>query len=144
MTAISRSRWLLRRLLTAIPVVIGVMALTFVLLHLAPGDPIYVLAGDGGDAAYYSDMRARYGLDRPLIELFARYARLVSSGDLGYSLMYQAPVGRVIAEHAPASLLLGVAALALATSVGFAIGVAGAVASSRFVDAAVRVIASVA
>ena len=50
----------------AVPVVAGVTALTFVLIHLAPGDPIYALAGDGGEPAC-ADMRARYGLDQPLI-----------------------------------------------------------------------------
>ena len=69
-----------------------VTTLTFALIHLAPGDPIYALAGDGGSAGYYADMRARYGLDQPLLAQFVTYARLVFSGDLGFSFMFQAPV----------------------------------------------------
>ena len=67
-------RWLVRRILLSIPVIVGVTSLTFVLIHLAPGDPIYVLAGDGGTPSYYAEMRAKYALDRPLAEQFIRYA----------------------------------------------------------------------
>lgn len=114
--------WLWRRLLLALPVIVGVTALTFLLIHLAPGDPIYLLAGDGGSPAYYADMRARYGLDQDLATQFVRYLRAVFSGDLGYSFMFQAPVGQVLWQHAPASLLLGGASLLLATVGGFGLG----------------------
>jgi peptide/nickel transport system permease protein len=103
----SNTRWLLRRFALAAFVVVGVAALTFVLIHAAPGEPIYVLAGDGGTPEYYAEMRAKYGLDRPILEQFGRYARAVAVADFGYSFMYQAPVVRVLVQHAPASLLLG-------------------------------------
>lgn len=138
----SDARWLLGRFSLAATVVVGVAALTFVLIHVAPGDPIYLLAGDGGSPEYYADMRAKYGLDRPLPEQFGRYARAVAVADFGYSFMYQAPVSRVIWQHAPASLLLGFAALLLATSAGFAIGaIAGSRPNGRF-DATARAIGS--
>ena len=119
----STPRWIGRRALLAVPVVAGVTALTFVLIHLAPGDPIYALAGDGGSPAYYADMRARYGLDQPLLAQFVTYSRLVFSGDLGYSFMFQAPVTRVLLDHLPSSLLLGGAALAFAVVCGVTVGV---------------------
>lgn len=74
------------------PLVLAVLVLTFILIHLAPGDPIYILAGDGGDKAYYTEMRAYYGLDRPLLEQLARYLLAVLHGDFGYSFTYQQPV----------------------------------------------------
>src|SRR5262245_14728109 len=111
MRAPSPLGWFVRRLLLALPVVAGVTTLTFVLIHLAPGDPVYALAGDGGSPSYYADLRARYGLDRPLLTQFATYTRIVLSGDLGYSFMFQTPVTRVLLEHLPSSLLLGAAAL---------------------------------
>src|SRR5262245_59756483 len=114
------SRWLLRRFALAALVVLGVTMLTFLLIHAAPGDPIYLLAGDGGTLEYYAEMRAKYGLDRPIAEQFARFARAVSGADFGYSFMYQAPVARVLFQHAPPSLLLGFSALLLATLGGFA------------------------
>ncbi len=138
-----RVRWILSRLALVAGVVIGVATLTFVLIHLAPGDPIYALAGDGGSPEYYADMRAKYGLDRPIPEQFERYARAVAVADFGYSFMYQAPVARVLAQRAPASLLLGFSALLLATCGGFTIGtLAGARPNGPF-DTATRALASI-
>jgi peptide/nickel transport system permease protein len=141
MSLASRWRWAGRRLVMAVPVVVAVTTLTFVLIHLAPGDPIYLLAGDGGSPAYYRDMREKYGLDRPLPEQFVRYAGAALTGDFGYSFMYQAPVGRVLAAHAPASLLLGATALALATAGGLLLGLLS-VARPRFVDPVIRVVST--
>ena len=132
-------RWVMRRLLLAVPVIVGVTALSFVLIHLAPGDPIYALAGDGGSPAYYAELRARYGLDRPIAAQFATYARIVFSGDLGYSFMFQAPVARVLSDHLPSSLLLGGAALVLAIIVGVSFGVLCAFVPGSWVDRVLRV-----
>lgn len=137
-------RWLVRRVLLAVPVVAGVTTLTFLLIHLAPGDPITLLAGDGGTPAYYAEMRAKYGLDLPLLLQFGRYFRAVATGDLGYSLMFQAPVVELLLTHASASLLLGVSSLVVATTLGISSGVAAAVTQSRTLDAGVRVMASLA
>lgn len=136
--------WLLRRALLATPVIVGVTALTFVLIHLAPGDPIVVLAGDGGTPAYYVEMRAKYGLDQPLLQQFLRYLRAIATGDLGYSFMFQAPVLGLLRDHAAASLLLGVSSLVVATSLGIGAGVLAAATRSTFLDASIRTIASLA
>ena len=114
--------WLARRLILAIPVVVGVTTLTFVLIHAAPGDPIYALAGDGGSPAYYAEMRERYGLDQPILTQFATYTRVVFSGDLGFSFMFQAPVSRVLIDHLPSSLLLGSAAMLITVVFGVSLG----------------------
>jgi len=136
--------WLLRRALLATPVIVGVTALTFVLIHLAPGDPIALLAGDGGTPAYYDEMRTKYGLDQPLFQQFLRYVRAVATGDLGYSFMFQAPVLGLLRDHAAASLLLGVSSLLVATSLGVGAGVLAAVTRSAFVDTSIRAAASLA
>ncbi len=115
--------YLVRRLLQAVPLVLGVLVITFILIHLAPGDPIYVLAGDGGNAAYYAEMRARYGLDRPVHEQLARYILSMLRGDFGYSFSYQQPVYQVIASRVPATLLLMGTALAISTTLGLLVGV---------------------
>lgn len=138
------ARWVVRRVLLAVPLVIGVTALTFALIHLAPGDPLYVLAGDGGTPSYYAEMRAKYGLDRSLAEQFVRYVRAVAKGDFGYSFMFQAPVVGLLADHAAASLLLGFSSLAIATVTGFVAGALCAVTRSRTLDGVVRGTASVA
>lgn len=139
----SVSRWLLGRTLLALLVVAGVTLLTFVLIHLAPGDPVYLLAGDGGSPAYYDEMRARYGLDRTVFAQLVRYLAAVATFDLGYSFMFQAPVERVLFDHAPASLLLGGTALVLGTAAGLAAGTLGAITRSATLDGLVRWTASV-
>lgn len=130
--------WMIHRLFWTAPVILGVTALTFLLIHLAPGDPIYLLAGDGGSAAYYADMREKYGLDRSLPEQFVRYAGAIARGDFGTSFMYQRPVAGLLLEHLFASLLLGVTALGLAAGGGFFAGVAAASTRSRVLDAVIR------
>ena len=130
--------WLAGRAVLALLVVAGVTVLTFLLIHLAPGDPIYLLAGDGGSPAYYAEMRARYGLDRPLLEQFGKYLVAVAGLDLGYSFMFQAPVAVVLLDHVPASLLLGGTALALGTGAGLVAGLLAATTRWRAVDGVVR------
>jgi peptide/nickel transport system permease protein len=122
----SLTRYFVRRLLQAVPLVLGVLVITFVLIHLAPGDPITVLAGDGGNEAYYAEMRARYGLDRPLPEQLARYILAVLRADFGHSFSYQQPVYQVILSRVPATLLLMGAALAISTTLGLLLGVLAA------------------
>jgi peptide/nickel transport system permease protein len=86
--------YVLQRLVQAVPLLLGLLVLNFVLVHMAPGDPIYLLAGQSGDAAYYEQMRARFGLDRPLPEQLGRYILNAASGDFGYSFAYRQPCSR--------------------------------------------------
>ena len=97
------TRYLLRRLVQALPLLLGILVINFTLIHLAPGDPIYALAGEGGDAAYYAAMRARFGLDGPIPEQLMRYLLHAARGDFGYSFKYSQPVFGVILERIPAT-----------------------------------------
>lgn len=119
-------RYLLRRLLQAVPLLLGVLVVNFVLIHLAPGDPISLLAGDGGDADYFAAMRAKYGLDRPLPTQLALYLLGTARGEFGYSFAYTRPVFEVIASRLPPTLLLVGVSLALSTSIGIWLGVVSA------------------
>jgi len=134
--------FLLWRALQAVPVVAGILTLTFILIHLAPGDPVYMMAGEGGDAEYYAAMRARYGLDRPLPLQYARYMRAALGGDFGYSYAYQRPVVDVILDRAPATLLLSGAALLLAVTAGVTLGALTALAPHTGLDVGLRVATS--
>ena len=114
------------RLLQAVPLVLGILVLTFILIHLAPGDPIYALAGQSGDAAYYAAMRAKFGLDRSIAEQLAIYVVNALHGDFGYSYTYAQPVFGVIADRIPATVLLMGPALVLSTVVGIGLGMQAA------------------
>lgn len=130
------------RALQAVPVVAGILTLTFALIHLAPGDPVYMMAGEGGDEAYYTEMRARYGLDQPLPVRYVRYVRAAVGGDFGYSYEYQRPVVDVVLDRAPATLLLSGAALLLAVGAGVTLGAVAALAPHSWIDVGLRVTTS--
>lgn len=110
-------RFVTLRLLQLVPTVIGIVLVGFVLVHLAPGDPILALAGEHGDANYYAFMRERFGLDQPLGKQLATYFARVAQGDFSYSYAYGRSAMSVIAERAPATLLLTGSALLLAIAV---------------------------
>ena len=118
--------YVLRRLVHALPVLFAVAVLTFALVHAAPGDPVVALAGEDGNAAYYDQMRERYGFDRPLGERFLTYLGRLARGDLGYSYRLQRPAAEVVLDRLPATLLLIAPALLLAVVVGVGLGVAAA------------------
>ncbi len=142
MTAGQLARFTVQRAVHALPVMAGIVTLTFVLIHLAPGDPVYMMAGEGGDAEYYAEMRARYGLDRSLPAQYLTYVRAVLQGDFGYSYAYQQPVLDVLLDRAPATLLLSGAALGLAVVVGLALGMIAAVAPRSWADLVMRLATS--
>jgi len=89
----------------------------FLLVHIAPGDPVVALAGENGDAAYYSFMRHRFGLDEPIPKQAAIYFSRVATGDLGESYVQGRSTMAVIMERVPATLLLTGTALLIAIAV---------------------------
>jgi peptide/nickel transport system permease protein len=130
-------RYVLRRVLQLLPTAAAILLVGFLLIHLAPGDPVLALAGENGDEEYYAFVREKFGLDRPLHEQLAAYAGNVVRGDLGTSYVQGRPVAEVIAERLPATLLLTGAALAVSTTVGTAIGVFAATRRRRWPDVTV-------
>lgn len=114
--------FLARRLLQVPPAVLGILVAVFLLVHLAPGDPILALAGDNGDEAYYAEMRARFGLDRPLPEQLAIFVVNLLRFDLGTSYVQGRPALDVILERVPSTVLLTGSALVVASVVGVGLG----------------------
>ena len=119
-------QYLLRRLLQVPVLLLGVVIFTFILIHIAPGDPIVALAGEYGNEAYYEEMRAKFGLDRPLAEQLGVYLKNLAQGDLGYSYTFGQPVARIILDRLPTTLLLMGTALILATAIGIGLGLVAA------------------
>lgn len=121
-----RARYVGWRLLQVVPAVFGIAAVGFLLIHLAPGDPVLALAGEYGDEEYYATMRARFGLDRPLGQQLTTYFSRVLRGDFGVSYVHGRPAAAVILERVPATLLLTATSLVLSSVAGVALGVAAA------------------
>ena len=129
-----------RRLSQAVPLLLAVAGLTFLLIELAPGDPIVALAGEDGDAAYVAMMRERFGLDRPLGERFVVYMGRVLRGDLGFSYRLQQSAVTAVLGRLPATLLLIGPALLLSTAFGLVLGVMAARRPHSLTDTAVSTV----
>lgn len=130
-------RYVVRRLLQLAPTTAAILLVGFLLIHLAPGDPVLALAGENGDAEYYAFVREEFGLDEPLPTQLATYAGNVLQGDLGTSYVQGRPVATIIAERLPATLLLTGTALAVSTAVGVLVGVFSATRRRRWPDVTV-------
>jgi peptide/nickel transport system permease protein len=121
-------RYVAGRLLQATIVVLLVTTVTFVLVHLAPGDPVALLLDRPGvTEAVRQQWRTSMGLDRPVGEQYARWIWNTMHGDLGYSISFRRPVADVIAEALPRTLLL----VGLALVLSFALGIVVAVLQSE-------------
>ncbi|HLO35751.1 MAG TPA: ABC transporter permease, partial [Candidatus Deferrimicrobium sp.] len=116
-------RFLAVRLALLVPTLIGVLLVTFLLLYVAPGDPVQAMVGERADAATIARLRAELHLDDPLPTQFVRYAGGVLQGDLGRSYITQRPIIRDLLERFPATLRLAGAAMLFATLVGVSMGV---------------------
>ncbi len=127
-------RFLLRRLLSLVPVVIGLASLVFVLMYVVPGDPARLMAGQHADEQTLAALRHNLGLDRPLHVRYGMFLAGLVKGDLGYSYRQRRPVTTVLAERFPATLRLALAALAIALVFGVGAGVLAAVHHGRAAD----------
>jgi peptide/nickel transport system permease protein/oligopeptide transport system permease protein len=115
--------FLLRRVLLAIPTLVGVLVVVFLLLYVAPGDPVQEMVGERADAETIARLRRELRLDDPVPVQFVHYAGGVLSGDLGTSYITGRPILRDIAERFPKTLLLAATAMVLAALLGISIGV---------------------
>ena len=125
----ARARALLRYSATRLglaPVMLWLIAtLVFLLLRVAPGDPVDAVLGSRAPAAAKAAMRARLGLDQSLLDQYLDYLRGLVQGDLGQGLINQEPVSSIISRTLPASLELSVVALVVAAVVGLSVGFSG-------------------
>ena len=139
----SRRRHLIRYLtgrLALVPVMLWLIAsLVFLLLRVAPGDPIDALLGTRAPQAAREALRQQLGLDQPLLAQYGHYLRDLLQGQLGSSLTNQEPVTSVIGQSLPASLELGLVALLIAAIGGLAVGFSGVTRPEGRLDLAARV-----
>jgi ABC-type dipeptide/oligopeptide/nickel transport system permease component len=120
------SRFILRRLLLAVPTLFGVLVVAFLLLYVAPGDPVTAMIGERADSATISRLRQELRLDDPLYVRFGHYVTQIAKGDLGRSYITNRPITRDIRERFPKTLQLAVAAMLFAAFTGITLGVLSA------------------
>src|SRR5919109_1235047 len=119
-------RWLVRRLLISVPVLLGISVLSFVFVRLAPGDPVRMMVNPeymaGGAEEYIARRRAELGLDQPLPVQYVAWLSEVARGNLGYSFFDRRPVGDIIKERVVPTVELMGTALLLALVIGVPLG----------------------
>ena len=119
-------RFLLRRLLLVLPTLFGVLVVSFLLLYVAPGDPVQAMVGERADSATITRLRRELKLDQPLPVQFGHYAGKLARGDLGNSYITRRPILKELLQRFPYTLRLALAAMLLATTLGILVGVVGA------------------
>jgi ABC-type dipeptide/oligopeptide/nickel transport system permease component len=121
-------RYILQRILMLVPVLFGVALVSFSLLHLVPGDPAEILAGQEATKEAVDRIRAEYGLDRPLVIQFVRFVGNTVRGDLGISIQSRHPVGELLIQRLGFTLQLSLASILVASTIGL---LAGIISSTR-------------
>ena len=127
-------RYLFRRIVLAIPVLLGVATLVFSLIHLVPGDPAQAMLGEGASPQDVAELRRNLGLDRPLLTQYGVFLRRAVTGDLGVSFRTGQPVTTMIAERVPATAELAFAAMAVAVIIALPLGIIAAVWRGSVID----------
>jgi peptide/nickel transport system permease protein len=126
--------YIVRRLLATIPVMVVVALFVFLLLHLTPGDPAAVIAGDEASPAEIAGVRHKLGLDRPIWEQFGIYVGNLTRGDLGTSIFSGLPVLTLVKQRLEPSLVLAVSTLVLAILLAVPMGVLAAWKARSWID----------
>ena len=133
--------YILRRLLASIPVVILVGVMTFSILHIAPGDPAVLMAGEEATPADVEAMRVALGFDKPFIVQFGKWAGRLLQGDLGTSIFSQHTIVSLMKPRIEPTLSLAIIAISLSIIIGVPMGVLAAWNQGSFVDRGVMVFA---
>jgi len=134
-------RYLVRRLLLTIPVLLGVATLVFALIHLVPGDPAQSMLGDGASPEEVQKLRTALGLDKPLVEQYWSFMTGLVRGDLGSSFRYGTPVAREIRDRLFRTFQLAMAAMLVAVAIAIPLGILAAVFRGTAIDHAAMTLA---
>jgi peptide/nickel transport system permease protein len=132
-------RYAFQRTIVALPVLFGVLAVTFFLVRLIPGDPCTAQLGEKATDAICAKFNADKGLDKPIVVQFGIYLGDVLQGDLGSSIRLNRPITQLIVERLPITVELGLLSLLFACAVGIPIGMLAALRRNSAVDVATMV-----
>ena len=132
-----------RRLLLLLPVLLGVVLVTFVIVRLIPGDPCVTMLGERATPAKCEVFLERYGLNDNIFVQFGRYLVNMTKGDFGESIRFSRPVSDLIAERLPLTMELTILAMLFSTIVGVLLGVISALKRNTFIDTITMIIANV-
>jgi peptide/nickel transport system permease protein len=137
------AQFIARRLVFIIPVLVGILAVTFSLTRLIPGDPCLVMLGERATLEKCADFRIRYGLNDNLPVQFLRYLANIAQGDLGTSIQYHRPVTDILSERLPMTIELTIGAILFASTIGIILGIVSAIRHNSAVDVGTMIGANV-
>ena len=135
--------YILRRILSSIPVLFGILFVTFAIARLIPGDPCRAILGEKATDAVCEEFLHRHGLDRPIHIQFLTYVGEVAQGDFGESLRFNKPVTDLIIERLPTTLELTLAAMTFSIVLGIPMGIISAVRHNSLVDVITMLFANI-
>jgi peptide/nickel transport system permease protein len=134
-------RFLIKRLFQLVPVVIGLVTITFLLMNVIPSNPVRLAVGPQATMETEERVRQEFGLDRPIWEQYTNYLGRLLRGDLGNSLMTRRPVREDIERRLPATIELAIVSMVLGVSIGIVLGVASAIRRDQLIDHISRLLA---
>ena len=134
------TKYLARRLLGAIPLILGIATIVFFAVNLAPGDPTLYFLTPGMTQEVVEQMRANFGLDQPVYVRYVKWLGAMLTGDFGFSFSHSRPVLDVLADFLPNTLILSACALAVAFLFGIVLGTLQAIRQYSFRDSALSVV----
>ena len=111
-------QFLVRRLLLVLPVLVGILFVTFAITRMVPGDPCFVMLGEKATVESCKDFNVRFGLDKSIPEQFVRYVANIAQGDFGNSLKDHRPITTVISERLPMTIELTILAMLFSSTIG--------------------------
>jgi peptide/nickel transport system permease protein len=137
------TQFLLRRLVLVLPVLVGILFVTFALARLIPGDPCYIALGEHATQKVCDAFRARFGLNDPLLVQFVRYSAQVLQGNFGDSIRNQRPVLDIVLERLPMTIEVTIGAMLFSTFFGILFGIISAIRQNTSVDVVTMVGANI-
>ncbi|MDY7076110.1 MAG: ABC transporter permease [Chloroflexota bacterium] len=138
LSGVTLSKYILKRLVQLIPVLIGVSLLVFIMVRLIPGDPADVMLGDRGTAEAREQIRVALGLDKPLYEQYIIFINRLIRGDLGDSFVLRRPAMPMILERFPRTLFLTIYGVVLSVIVALPLAILSALKKDTLVDHVIR------
>ena len=127
-------KYIIKKLILMIPVLIGMTIVIFLILHLAPGDPVHLLVGPNVTPEAYEQVRLNLGLDKSVASQYFTFMGNILTGDLGTSILQKRPVSEIIIERLPITLEIGFYALILSFLISLPLGIAAAIKRNTAVD----------
>ncbi len=134
-------QYFFKRLLQAVPVIIGVIIITFILMYIIPGDPVVSMVGERYSEETIEHLRKKMNLDKPLSIQFVNYVINVFKGDLGNSFITGEPVTKMIMDKFPNTMILAIAAMCFAVIFGIFLGILSSTSPGSIMDRSIMILA---